>query len=138
MLYSSGTTGRPKGVKAPLTGDPLGTPDALTTLVTLVFGGNDADRSTSPPRRCTTPPRWRFCMAFLRIGATVVVMEHFDAEEALALIERHRVTHSQWVPTMFIRMLKLPEDERAPATTSARCRSPSTPPPRARSRSRSR
>jgi acyl-CoA synthetase (AMP-forming)/AMP-acid ligase II len=55
----------------------------------------------------------RFCMAFHRAGATVVVMEHFDAEQALELIERHRVTHSQWVPTMFIRMLKLPEDVRA-------------------------
>jgi long-chain acyl-CoA synthetase len=47
-----------------------------------------------------------------RLGATAVIMEHFDAAEALALIERHRVTHSQWVPTMFIRMLKLPDDVR--------------------------
>jgi len=52
-------------------------------------------------------------MAMLRIGATCVVMEHFDAVEALRLIERHRVTHSQWVPSMFVRMFKLPEAERA-------------------------
>ena len=51
-------------------------------------------------------------MNFLRLGATVVVMEHFDAAEALALIERHQATHSQWVPTMFVRMLKLPEEVR--------------------------
>ena len=58
-------------------------------------------------------------MAFLRIGATVVVMEHFDAVEALALIERYRATHSQWVPTMFVRMLKLPRGAHG-RTTSAR------------------
>jgi long-chain acyl-CoA synthetase len=52
-------------------------------------------------------------MGMLRLGATVIVMEHFDAALALALIERHRVTHSQWVPTMFVRMLKLPEALRA-------------------------
>ena len=58
-------------------------------------------------------------MAFHRVGATVVVMEHFDAAEALALIERHRVTHSQWVPTMFIRLLKLPAQERAARDVSS-------------------
>ena len=52
-------------------------------------------------------------MAVHRLGGTVVVMEHFDPEQCLALIERHRVTHSQWVPTMFIRMLKLPDEVRA-------------------------
>jgi acyl-CoA synthetase (AMP-forming)/AMP-acid ligase II len=54
----------------------------------------------------------RFSLAFHRVGSTVVVMERFDAEQALALIEEHRVTHSQWVPTMFIRMLKLPAEVR--------------------------
>jgi len=51
-------------------------------------------------------------MAVQSVGGTVVVMERFDPEQALALIEREKVTHSQWVPTMFIRMLKLPEDVR--------------------------
>ena len=55
----------------------------------------------------------RFCMAVQSCGSTVVLMEHFDAEEYLALVERHRVTHSQLVPTMFVRMLKLPEDVRS-------------------------
>jgi long-chain acyl-CoA synthetase len=112
MLYSSGTTGRPKGVKGPLAGDPLGTFDGLSTLVTLVFGGTESSVYLSPAPLYHAAPLG-FCMAFLRIGATVVVMEHFDAAEALALIERHRVTHSQWVPTMFNRLLKLPDEVRA-------------------------
>ena len=47
-----------------------------------------------------------------RQGSTVVVMESFDAQQALSLIERHGVTHSQWVATMFVRMLKLDESVR--------------------------
>jgi acyl-CoA synthetase (AMP-forming)/AMP-acid ligase II len=111
MLYSSGTTGRPKGVKAQLTGAPLGTAEAMTTLVALVFGANERSVYLSPAPLYHAAPL-AFCMNFLRIGSTIVVMEHFDAAEALALIERHGVTHSQWVPTMFNRMLKLPEEVR--------------------------
>jgi long-chain acyl-CoA synthetase len=111
MLYSSGTTGRPKGVKAALPGDPLGTADPLTTLATLVFGADESSVYLSPAPLYHAAPLG-FCTAFLRIGATVVVMEHFDAALALELIERYGVTHSQWVPTMFNRMLKLPEDVR--------------------------
>jgi acyl-CoA synthetase (AMP-forming)/AMP-acid ligase II len=55
----------------------------------------------------------RFVVGTMRIGGTAVIMEHFDAEQALALIEKYKATHSQWVPTMFIRMLKLPEETRA-------------------------
>src|SRR4029078_9485185 len=54
----------------------------------------------------------RFCMVITATGGTVVAMRKFDAEQPLALIERHRATHSQWVPTMFVRMLKLPEEVR--------------------------
>src|SRR5437764_15080343 len=57
------------------------------------------------------PVGWSIGMQ--RLGATVVVMERFDAEQALALIERERVTHAQFVPTHFVRMLKLPEEVRA-------------------------
>ena len=55
----------------------------------------------------------RFCMSVHQVGGTVIVMERFDPEEALALIQRYQVTHSQVVPTMFVRMLKLPDEVRA-------------------------
>ncbi len=74
----------------------------------------------------------------IRSGGTAIIMERFDPEQYLQLVERYRVTHSQLVPTMFNRMLKLPDGGRATATTCRRWRPSSTPPPRARSRSRSR
>ncbi|MDJ0788146.1 MAG: AMP-binding protein [Myxococcota bacterium] len=112
MLYSSGTTGRPKGVKHPLTGQPAGTPPPLTAMVAAMYGADDSSVYLSPAPLYHAAPL-AFTMAFHRIGSEVVVMENFDAAEALALIEAHRVTHSQWVPTMFVRMLKLPEEDRA-------------------------
>ncbi len=53
-----------------------------------------------------------WCMAILRGGGHIVCMTHFDAAESLRLIAKHRITHGQFVPTMFVRMLKLPDDER--------------------------
>jgi acyl-CoA synthetase (AMP-forming)/AMP-acid ligase II len=111
MLYSSGTTGRPKGIEVPLPGVPLGTPESIHFLVTALFGGTADSVYLSPAPMYHSAPL-RFSMAFHRVGSTVVVMERFDPEAALSLIERYRVTHSQWVPTMFIRMLKLPEETR--------------------------
>ena len=118
MLYSSGTTGRPKGVKPVLTGDPLGAGEGLTGLVRFLFGGNDSSVYLSPAPLYHSAPL-RYCTQFLRVGATLVVMERFDAEAALAAIERHRVTHSQWVPTMFVRMLKLDQAKRERYDTSS-------------------
>jgi len=112
MLYSSGTTGRPKGVKHPLTNEPLGSPPPLARGIVAMYQASEDSIYLSPAPLYHAAPLG-FTMAFLRLGASIVVMEHFDAAEALALIERHRVTHSQWVPTMFVRMLKLPEAERA-------------------------
>lgn len=112
MLYSSGTTGRPKGVKPPLPDAPLGTPEGLVNLITLLFGGSEDSVYLSPAPLYHAAPL-RYCTQFHRIGAACLVMERFDAERALELIARHRVTHSQWVPTMFVRMLKLPEATRA-------------------------
>lgn len=111
MLYSSGTTGRPKGVKQPLPGTPLGTPEGLTNLITLLFGATESSRYLSPAPLYHAAPL-RYCAQFHRIGAPVIVMERFDAEAALQAIEKYGVTHSQWVPTMFVRMLKLPEEVR--------------------------
>ncbi len=70
----------------------------------------------------------------IQAGGTVIVMEHFDPEQYLALVEKYRVTHSQLVPTMFSRMLKLPEDVRARSTICPRSRSRCTPPRPARCR----
>jgi acyl-CoA synthetase (AMP-forming)/AMP-acid ligase II len=111
LLYSSGTTGRPKGVKQPVWGKPIGTPTSVLAVLKVLYGVDENSVYLSPAPSYHAAPL-RFCMAAQRIGATCIVMEHFDAAEALALIERHRVTHSQWVPTMFVRMLKLPEAER--------------------------
>ncbi len=111
MLYSSGTTGRPKGVKPPLPDAPLGEPGRFVHMARDVFGVTDGSRYLSPAPLYHAAPL-RFCLAALRVGGTVVVMERFDAEEALAMIERHRITTSQFVPTMFVRMLKLPDDVR--------------------------
>ena len=112
MLYSSGTTGRPKGVKHPLPDGPFGSPPALVTGIMLMYGGTADSIYLSPAPLYHSAPLG-FTMGMLRLGATVIVMEHFDASLSLALIEQHRITHSQWVPTMFVRMLKLPESERA-------------------------
>ena len=112
MLYSSGTTGRPKGVAFTFEPRPLGTAPTLVTLCQLVFGmGPDTVYLSPAPLYHAAP--LRFTMAVHRLGGTAVVMPHFDAEEMLAAIPRHRVTTAQVVPTMFVRMLKLPDDVRA-------------------------
>ncbi|HEX7885123.1 MAG TPA: acyl-CoA synthetase [Phenylobacterium sp.] len=108
MLYSSGTTGRPKGVKPALTGGPIDEPTNLVTMAEGLFGFPRGCTYLSPaPLYHAAPLRW--CMSVHRLGGTVIVMEKFDPEAALALIEKHRINVGQFVPTHFVRMLKLPE-----------------------------
>lgn len=111
MLYSSGTTGRPKGVKVPLPGTELGAPDGVTSLGMLLFGLDAASVYLSPAPLYHAAPL-RFCRAVNRAGGTVVVMERFDPEDMLRHIEGHAITFMQVVPTMFVRMLKLDPEVR--------------------------
>jgi long-chain acyl-CoA synthetase len=112
MLYSSGTTGRPKGIKPELSGEPLGSTLVIADLGAAFVGmGEDSVYLSSAPYYHAAPCRW--VQGFTGIGATAVIMERFDAEEALRAIERYGVSHSQWVPTMFLRMLRLPDEVKA-------------------------
>jgi long-chain acyl-CoA synthetase len=111
MLYSSGTTGRPKGVKWPMPQTPAGARTMLVNLLAPLFGYGRDCRYLSPAPLYHAAPL-RHCMTVIKLGGTVFVMEAFDAERSLQWIERHRITHSQWVPTMFVRMLKLPDGVR--------------------------
>ncbi len=112
MLYSSGTTGRPKGVKPQLTNGPLEASNAVTDLASSRWGLGKNSIFLSPAPLYHAAPL-RFCMAVHKLGGTVVVMKKFDASEALRQIERYRVSHAQWVPTHFVRLLKLPAEERS-------------------------
>lgn len=110
MLYSSGTTGRPKAVRRPLPTDGNGSwaQAVLEMALTHKYGMTRSSVYLSPA------PLYHaagvnYTMAVNRVGAAAILMRKFDAEAVLALIETHRVTHAQFVPTMFVRMLKLPK-----------------------------
>ena len=115
MLYSSGTTGRPKGVKRKsgiLVDTGFDTPSPLATLAAALYGMNADTVYLSPaPLYHAAPLGWS--MGVQHLGGTVVMMEKFDPELALAYIEKYRVTCAQFVPTHFVRMLKLPPEVRA-------------------------
>ena len=118
MLYSSGTTGRPKGIRPALPEGSLEQSNGLTDFGRSHYGMDDATVFLSPaPLYHAAPLRW--CMSVHKLGGTVIVMEKYDPERALDLIGRYRVTHGQFVPTHFIRMLKLPPDRRADFDTSS-------------------
>jgi acyl-CoA synthetase (AMP-forming)/AMP-acid ligase II len=109
MLYSSGTTGRPKAVRRALPNENGSWAQAvLEVALTCRYGMGPASVYLSPA------PLYHaagvnYAMAAHRVGAASIMMRKFDAETVLRLIETHRVTHAQFVPTMFVRMLKLPK-----------------------------
>lgn len=112
MLYSSGTTGRPKGIKRPLMDCKVYEDDRLREALMTVYDFSEESVYLSPAPLYHAAPL-AYTMGTQGVGGTVVMMEKFDPIESLRLIEKHKVTHSQWVPTMFIRMLKEPEADRS-------------------------
>ncbi len=112
MLYSSGTTGRPKGVYSPPLSPEIDAPTVLSDLCQNTFGMDTETIYLSPAPLYHAAPL-RYNLAVMRLGGTCIVMERFDEERYLQLIEQYQVTHSQLVPTMFVRMLKLAPEVRA-------------------------
>ncbi|HEX3706059.1 MAG TPA: acyl-CoA synthetase [Mycobacteriales bacterium] len=112
MLYSSGTTGRPKGIRRPLpTENGSWAQGVLENAASHLYKAT-ADSVYLSPAPLYHAAGVNYTMAIQRIGSAVVVVGKFDAEDTLRLIEKHRVTHAQFVPTMFVRMLKLPKEVR--------------------------
>lgn len=112
MLYSSGTTGRPKGIRRAPSDDPVEAINPLMKMLCVTGCGMSADTIYLSPAPLYHAAPLRFNMMVGSLGGTSIIMEHFDAEDYLRLIETYRITQSQLVPTMFVRMLKLPEDVR--------------------------
>ena len=112
MLYSSGTTGRPKGIKRESEHNPIELPNPFLKILCADMCGMNSDSIYLSPAPLYHAAPLRFNMMAITLGGTSIIMEHFDAEEFLKLVEKHKVTQSQLVPTMFVRMLKLPEEVR--------------------------
>ena len=119
MLYSSGTTGRPKGIKRQAEPTPIDQPNPFLMLLCSKMCGMSRDSIYLSPAPLYHAAPLRFSMTVATLGGTAILMESFDAEQFLKLVEQHKVTQSQLVPTMFVRMLKLPEEVRAKYDTSS-------------------
>jgi long-chain acyl-CoA synthetase len=111
MLYSSGTTGRPKGILRPLPENPPAQQLSIADQVMEIWRFREGTVHLSPAPLYHAAP-WLAVTLTIRVGGTAVIMEHFDPEQYLALVERYRATHSVLVPTMMSRMLKLPQKVR--------------------------
>lgn len=110
--YTGGTTGKPKGLRTPLNGAPIDTPDGLAALAVERFGfRSDMIFSTTAPLYHVAP--LKLSMIAHSLGATTVLMGDFEAQWALECIQTYQVTHSHWVPHMFVHMVKLPPSVRA-------------------------
>ena len=112
MLYSSGTTGRPKGIKRTFPTHPIDEPDPRTTQFTVPMYRYGPEMIYVSPAPMYHAAPLTFSCGVHRVGGTLVIMEKFDPVGCLATLERFSATHSQFVPTMFVRMLKLSDDER--------------------------
>jgi acyl-CoA synthetase (AMP-forming)/AMP-acid ligase II len=113
MLYSSGTTGRPKAVRRPLPSENGSWAQSVLELALLHRYEMTASSLYLSPAPLYHAAGVNYTMAVNRVGAASVLMRKFEPETVLRLIELHRVTHAQFVPTMFVRMLKLPKEVRA-------------------------
>ncbi|MDB5445870.1 MAG: baiB 1, partial [Phenylobacterium sp.] len=112
MFYSSGTTGQPKGILRALNGQPFGARLGIEALQAAFFLFDEDTRFYSPaPLYHAAPLGWS--MGCQNLGGTAVVAPRFDAEATLRHIETHRITHAQFVPTHFVRLLQLPQAVRA-------------------------
>ena len=121
MLYSSGTTGRPKGVLRALPDTKPGDGEDRLAALSGPYKFRDGMVYLSPAPMYHAAPL-AFSLNTQRFGGTVVIMEKFDPAQALRMIEQHKVTHSQWVPTMFVRLLRLSDEERlGPDLSSHEC-----------------
>ena len=110
MLYSSGTTGRPKGIVYGDVGSGTRTSRSAVRMFDRLNVDSDAVYLSPAPLYHSAPFGWSIGM--LELGGTIVVMPRFEPEEALSLIEKYRVSVSQWVPTHFSRLVKLPPEVR--------------------------
>jgi acyl-CoA synthetase (AMP-forming)/AMP-acid ligase II len=118
MLYSSGTTGKPKGIAIEFVEQGIDSiPRALQALISIFSINADTVYLSPAPLYHAAPLRFNMLTHFQ--GGTSIIMEKFDAALALQLISRYRVTHSQWVPIMFSRLLALPAETRARADVSS-------------------
>ncbi|MES2987357.1 MAG: AMP-binding protein [Pseudomonadota bacterium] len=117
MYYSGGTSGKPKGILRPLSGEAFGAPSLVEQAMTTTYGLDATTVYLSPaPLYHAAPTGWT--MMVQRVGGTVILLQSFDAEAALRTIPQYGVTHAQFVPTHFIRMLRLDDAVRASVDTS--------------------
>jgi long-chain acyl-CoA synthetase len=118
MPYSSGTTGRPKGILRPLPDEHPGAPQPVMALARSMFGFREGMTYLSPAPLFHSAPQVSVALT-ARLGAVAVIMERFDPVRFLDLVAEHKVTHTQMVPTMFSRLLKLPSAVREGADLSS-------------------